>query len=235
MVLVIIGFNRIYGDYRMGSAKKFIILFMIFLGSSAISKEIVVGIERRPIKKIAIMLTPVVIPDLLSLKTALEYSPYKKISIIWPIEAKWMDYRWAIKTGTKFFNGPKDIPEKYYQPQGQFRPLWNIDFSQIKVLSGLGIKYFPFSQANKNAFFIKTNFLAGLERFNAYSAEGVKDSAVFAHVLSFGYTWVWDGGFMLGAEIGEEYIWHTNPIKGLPDIFFQGLNPIIHLNMGLTF
>lgn len=216
--------------------RKGLIIFwwVYFLCTSLNSRDIVVGIEPKPIKKYAFLLTPVVLPDLLSAKAAFEYRIHKKFNLIIPLEAKWMDYRWAIKTGAKIFGASdQNVPESWYQEGNTVRPGWNIDFMQFKISSGIGLKWFPFSESNTNAFFIKTLFLAGIEHFNAYAAEGKRDSAVLTPVMTIGYNWVKREKFVFGFEVGGEYVFHTNPIKNLP-ILVNGFVPVAQFSLGFT-
>jgi hypothetical protein len=211
----------------------FLVLWVVCMSQSLLGKEIVVGIEPVPIKKTAFLFTPVVFPDLLSAKAAFEYRLHRKFNLVIPLEAKWMDYAWAIKTGAKIFNVSQDLPRVLYLPDRALRPGWNIDILQFKISTGVGAKWFPFSESMTNAFFIKTAVLAGFEHFNAYHAEGKQDSAVFTHVLTIGYNWVKRGRFTFGFEIGEEYVWHTNGIKHMP-ILVDGLVPLMQFSLGFT-
>lgn len=208
------------------------LLIVILLCPSLYAKDIVVGIEALPIKKLAFLITPVVIPDLISAKLALEYRLHHKFNLILPVESKWMDYRAAIKLGSKLFNGPSDMPEYLYKPERSVRIGYNIDIAHFKLSSGLGLKWFPFSEAMTNAFFIKAAFLAGYERFNAFSVEGKQDSTVLTQVASIGYNWVKRKNFTFGFEIGEEYVWHTNGIKNMPILIIDGLIPILQFSLG---
>lgn len=218
----------------MGIRRLFLLWLVIFSSQSLLSREIVVGIEAVPVKKMAILFTPIVLPDLISAKAAFEYRLHKKFNLVIPVEAKWMDYRWAIKWGSSLFGGPSDVPEKWYDKNLLLRVGWNIDMLQFKISSGLGAKWFPFSESMTNAFFVKTLLMAGYEHFNAYGAEGGQDSAVITHVLAMGYNWVKLNRFTFGFEVGEEYTWHTNPIKGIP-VLISGLMPIFQFSLGFTF
>lgn len=213
-------------------------MVLAFIGSqNLISKEIVVGVERIKKSNFSFTLTPVVIPDLFSAKLALEYKFHPHFSVVLPVEAKWMDYRWAIRLAAKtagesdYMNYPQDWYDASKQPM---IPGWNIDFSQMKISSGLGVKYFPFSEALTTAFYIKTLLMLGVERFNSYHGEGIQDSAIVTHALTVGYSWVKGDWFSFGLEAGEEIMWHTNPIEGLPTIGFNGLMPILQFNLGFT-
>jgi len=209
-------------------------LVALVLSSSLLAEDIVVGVNFLPIRKIAVLFTPIVLPDLISVKAAFEYRLHQKFNLVIPLEAKWMDYRAAIKWAAKAFDAPRqDVPESWYGEDVAIRPLWNIDFSQFKLSTGLGAKWFPFSESMTNAFFLKSTLMVGIERFNAFGAEGIKDDAVFTHVFTLGYNWVKRNGFTLGFELGEEYTWHTSPIKGLP-ILISGFMPIFQLSLGFT-
>lgn len=208
-------------------------LWAIFLSQSLFAKEIVVGIEAVPLRTMALLVTPVVLPDLFSAKAAFEYRLHNKFNLVIPVEAKWMDYRWAIKTGAKLFGGRSDLPEAIYRPSNMLAPVWNLDFMQFKLSTGLGAKWFPFSESMTNAFFVKSSVLIGYEHFNAYAVEGKQDSAVITHVVTIGYNWVKRNRFTFGFEIGEEYVWHINGIKNLP-ILVTGLVPLLHLSLGFT-
>lgn len=212
----------------------YVVLWAILLSQSLGAKEIVLGIEPILPKKMAFLLTPVVIPDLISAKFAFEYRLHRKFNLIIPLEGKWMDYRWAIKTGARLFNAPQqDVPESWYQPNRAAKPGWNIDLLHYQFSSGLGVKYFPFSESMTNAFFIKTSLLAGFEHFNAYSAEGAQDSAVLTHVFTLGYNWVKKNRYTFGVELGEEYRYHTNGIKHMP-IIIGGFAPLLQFSLGFT-
>lgn len=212
----------------------FLVVVAILVSTAALSKEIIIGVEPIKQKKIAMLFTPIVLPDLLSAKAAFEYRLHKKFNLVVPVEAKWMDYRRAIKFAVSAFGGQDTtIPESLYAPDQSLKIGWNIDFFQFKLSSGLGVKYFPFSESMTNAFFLKTLFMAGYERFNAYSAEGRKESAVLTHVVTIGYNWVKLNRFTFGFEVGEEYTWHTNPIKNIP-MLISGFMPLFHLSLGFT-
>lgn len=217
----------------MGMRQFFVVFVAVLLCQSLAAREILVGMEMRPVKKMAVIFTPIVIPDLISVKAAFEVRVHRKFNVIIPVEAKWMDYRRAIKLFGSMA-GKNDIPEKWYGDDEQVKPQWNIDMFQFKISSGLGVKWFPFSESMTNAFFVKTSMLAGYERLFAYSAEGRRDSAVFTHVATLGYNWVKRNRFTFGFEIGEEYTWHTNPIDKMPTIFISGLMPIFQLSLGFT-
>jgi hypothetical protein len=209
-------------------------LGVLFLCQSLIAKDIVVGIEPLPVQKMAFLFTPVVIPDLISAKAAFEYRLYRKFNLVLPIEAKWMDYRAAIKLGSKLFKQRSDVPEYWYRPEQMVKIGYNIDIAHFKLSSGLGLKWFPFSEAMTNAFFVKTSFLVGYEKFNAFTVEGKQDSAVLTHVVTIGYNWVKRRSFTFGFEVGEEYVWHTNGIKGMPILIIDGLIPILQFSLGFT-
>lgn len=211
-----------------------LMLMASIVDSSLHAREIVLGIEPVPIKKMALMFTPIVLPDLISAKAAFEYRLSNKFNLVLPIEAKWMDYRKGIKFFAKTFKAERqDLPEFLYREDARVKPLWNIDMAQFKISTGIGAKYFPFSESMTNAFFVKSLILGGFERFNAYQVEGLQNSAVFTHVFTVGYSWVKLNRFTFGFEIGEEYTLHTNPIKGLP-ILIDGMMPIFQMSLGFT-
>jgi hypothetical protein len=211
-----------------------VLLLMLSCSQSLRAREIVVGIEPVAIKKMAFIFTPVVLPDLITAKMAFEYRVHNKFNVVLPLESKWMDYRRAIKWVANMVNArEKNVPEAWYKPDAQIKPGWNIDLFQFKISSGLGVKWFPFSEAMTNAFFVKAMFMAGYERFHAYGAEGRKDSAVFTQVASIGYNWVKKNRFTFGFEAGQEYSLHTNPVKGLP-ILLDGFLPFLQFSVGFT-
>lgn len=205
----------------------------LFLSKGALSKEIVVGVEFRPEKNWALMITPLVITDPISVKLALEYRVHRKLNFVFPMEAKWMDYRWAIKGVGNLFKVEQNIPEYWYRDNAAIKVGWNIDYSHLQFSQGFGVKYFPFGESMKSAFFIKTTALIGIERFNAYAAEGERDSMVLSHNLSIGYTWVPFDMFSFGFELGEEYVFHTNPIDKMPQPFL-GFAPVLQAFLGFN-
>lgn len=206
----------------------------LMLGSLSLSaREIVVGIEPVPVKNIAIMFTPIVLPDLITVKAAFEYRLHRKFNLVLPIEAKWMDYRRVISYFSELGGMEGNLPQDWYKPDSQLKLGWNIDIYQLKISSGIGTKWFPFSEAMSNAFFVKAMFLAGFERLHAYAAEGRKDGAVFTEVFSVGYSWVKKNRFTFGCEIGQEYTLHTNPIEKMP-ILLDGFMPFMQFSVGFT-
>ncbi len=204
-----------------------------FLSHSLSAKEILVGVDFIPIKKMAVLFTPLVLTDPISAKLAFEYKLHRKFNLVIPVETKWMNYRWAIKLGGKLARVSQNIPEDWYRDSAQLKPGWNIDYSHIKVSSGLGIKYFPFSESMTNAFFIKTIAMAGGEKFNAFAADGIKEGVVLSHAFTLGYNWVKGNVFTFGFEAGEEWSYHTNPIDNLPRPFY-GFSPMVQFSLGFT-
>ena len=218
----------------MRIGKSLALLAAIIFSQSLIAKEIVVGVEHITKSNFAILLTPVVIPDLISAKLALEYKLHTHLNLVVPLEAKWMDYRAAIRLGASMFTSDyMNYPQEWYAPDNQLRVLLNIDFSQAKLSTGLGVKYFPFSESMTTAFFMKTLLMLGVERFYSYEEEARKDSAIVTHVLSLGYNWVLGRTFICALELGEETMWHSNPVKNLPFPAF-GLMPFMQFNLGFT-
>lgn len=217
----------------MGMRRLLFLLMAIVLSRSLVGKEIVIGVERLPERQLAVIFTPVVLPDLISAKAAFEYRLHPKFNLVIPVEAKWMDYRKAIKLGARIFDADGNYPQDWYDDDMRTRVRWNFDFSQFKISTGVGAKWFPFSESMTNAFFIKSTLMVGVERFNAFNAEGIQDSAVFTHVVTLGYNWVKRNGFTFGLEIGEEFTLHTNAIKGLP-ILIKGFMPLLQLSVGFT-
>lgn len=218
----------------MGMRRLFVVVVAILTCQALASKEIVLGVDMVPQRKMALLFTPVVLPDLISAKAAFEYRLHRHLNLVIPLEAKWMDYRRTIKFAAKLFGASEtNVPEDWYRENNSLRVLWNIDLSQFKISSGAGVKWFPFSESMTNAFFVKTLLMVGIERLNAYGAEGKKDGAVFTHVLTVGYNWVKNNRFTFGIEGGEEYTLHTNATVGLP-ILLDGLMPLIHFNLGFT-
>lgn len=212
--------------------RQLLLIFIAMLSYTLFSKEIVIGPELVPKKTMAFLVTPVVIPDLISAKIGIEYRLHDKFNLIIPVEAKWMDYRRAIK----FFGenaGQENLPEAWYKPDAQIKPLWNFNIYQLKISSGVGVKWFPFSESMTNAFFVKGMFLAGYERLNAYGVDGKKEGAIFTEVASIGYNWVKKNRFTFGFELGQEYSWHTNPIKKMP-IVVDGFLPFMQFSLGFT-
>lgn len=206
--------------------KQIVVFLMAALTlNSLFAEEIIVGVEEIPQRHIAVLFTPVVIPDLISAKMAVEYRLNPKFNLVFPLEAQWMDYRWVMR----LFDD--DFPESLYGAKKKIRPGWNIDFSHWKVQAGLGLKAFPFSQSMTNAFFVKSTLLAGVERFNAFSSEGVKDGALITFVLSLGYNWVKGNIFTFGVEGGLEHNYHTNPIDKFPNPF-AGFTPFMQFSLG---
>ena len=203
------------------------------LAPSLSAKQIVVGVDFIPQRTVALVFTPLVLTDPISAKFALEYRMHPKFNLVFPVEAKWMDYRAAIKLASKILSLPSNAPEHWYRDGAMVKPGYNIDYSHMKLSGGLGIKYFPFSESMSNAFYIKTIAMAGVERFNAFGAEGQKDGAVFTHALTIGYNWVKGNVFTFGLEAGEEYSIHTNPIAKLPRPFL-GFAPLLQFSLGFN-
>jgi hypothetical protein len=222
------------GALLMGIRQIVVAVLLLLSCPSLMSREIVEGMELVADKKMAFLFTPIVLPDLLSVKLAFERSFHPKFNWILPVEAKWMDYRRVIKFGAQLFNAPdKNIPESWYGEKSQMKSGWNIDIYHFKISSGLGLKWFPFSQAMTNAFFVKAMMMAGYERLVAYGADGLKEGAIFTQVGSVGYTWVKRRWFTFGVEVGEEYSFHTNPIEHMP-ILLDGLLPFLQFSLGFT-
>jgi hypothetical protein len=213
--------------------KRHLWALMALLSQSLLSKDIVVGVDFVPKREFAVLFTPVVVPDLLSAKAAFEYRLHDKVNLVIPVEAKWMDYRRTIKTVGGWFGAQNNIPESWYDDNSILRSGWNIDLMQLKISSGLGIKYFPFSQSMSNAFYLKTLAMAGYENIYAYDKEGNVDSLVLTGVLTAGYNWVKNNRFTFGFEAGAEYTYHTNPIEEMP-ILLEGFMPMLQFNLGFT-
>lgn len=212
----------------MGKRQKLIWIVSFFAAQSLFAKEIVVGVDLIPQKTMALLFTPIVIPDIVSVKAAFEYRLHRKVNLVIPVEAKWMNYRSLIRS----FSGD-NYPQHWYEPTQQIKPGWNIDYSHKKISTGAGIKVFPFGESMDSAFFIKTIFLIGAERFEAFSAEGVRDGAVLTNALTIGYNWVTANVFSWGFEIGEEFDYHTNPISKLPRPWY-GFTPLFQISLGFT-
>lgn len=218
----------------MGMKQVFMVLLLMLGCQSLNSREIVVGVEPTSVKNMAVLFTPVVLPDLISAKASFEYRLHDKFNLVIPVEAKWMDYRRAIKMFAKLMQAPRqDVPEYWYRRDALVKPGWNINIFQFKISSGIGAKWFPFSQSMTNAFFVKGMFMVGYERLHAYNAEGRKDGAIFTEVASIGYNWVKRNRFTFGLEAGQEYSLHTNAINGLP-IFLDGFLPFLQFSLGFT-
>ncbi len=219
-----------------------LIIFLLSLFNySLFADEVVVGVELKPINTMSLLFTPVVIPDLLSAKMAFEYKLHRKLNLVIPLEAKWMDYGGLFRLIGKTFNIEKEMdPQEWYSGKYGFKPLWDIDISQIKVSSGVGIKYFPFSGSMQDGFFLKTAALIGMERFYLYKSKTNQDSAVLTGNLSSGYTFVTYFNLAFGGEVGVDYIYHTNPPKTLPKyvtpvFFLSGFSPFIQGHIGFVF
>lgn len=218
----------------MGMKRIAVMLVLAQVSLSLFGREIVVDVEPVPIKKMAVLFTPIVLPDLISAKAAFEYRINNKFNLVLPLEAKWMDYRRAIRMVAKMLNtADQNVPATWYKSEGALKPGWNIDIFQFKISSGIGAKWFPFSESMTNAFFVKGLFLAGFERLHAYGKEGQKDGAVFTEVLSIGYNWVKRNRFSIGFEAGQEYSLHTNAVKGMP-ILLDGFLPFLQFSLGFT-
>ncbi|OPZ22777.1 MAG: hypothetical protein BWZ03_00703 [bacterium ADurb.BinA186] len=144
-----------------------------------------------------------------------------------------MDYRWVIGGFGRLFNVQQDIPAFWYRDNAAIKIGWNFDYSHIQFSQGFGVKYFPFGESMTSAFFIKTTALIGIESFNAYSAEGERDSLALSHNLTVGYNWVFFDALNLGFEAGEEYVFHTNPIDKMPRPF-AGFSPVIQAFLGFN-
>ncbi len=205
----------------------------LLLSQSVLAKQIVTGVDFIPQRNFSLQLTPLVLTDLISAKIALEYRLHSKFNLVFPLEAKWMDYRWAIKLGGQLLNIPENIPEYWYRPKAAIRPAWNIDYAHTHVSSGAGLKYFPFGESMQDAFYIKTLAMLGVSRFNAFSAEGERDSLTFTHVLTFGYNWVKGNVFTFGYEFGEEWTFYANPMDKMPRPF-AGFTPILQFSLGFN-
>ena len=179
----------------------------------------------------SIIFSPIIIPDLFSFKTAFEYKLNDKINLIIPVEAKYMNYSrffsWLIKKNSPDFNFPDDLYNK------SIRLNWNLDYSQLKLSSGVGIKYFLAGKSMHSAFFVKNIFLISYERFNAFSQESIKHAAALGTALTLGYNWVVNQAFVCGLELGAEYDYHINPIKKLP-ILWKGFSPVFQINLGFN-
>lgn len=212
-------------------------ILMLLCGAIGINGnaiQYVTGIENVVVPKFHFNFTPVVVPDLISAKLAIEYRLHRKFNLVVPIEAKWMDYHQAIKWGAKILKKPGDYPERWYKENRKLKPGFDIDIAHHKVSTGIGAKWFPFSESMKNAFFVKTTGMVGAERFFAYKTSKVQDSLVLTHSVTIGYTWVKRSGFTMGVEAGEEFVWHSHPIEKLPRLFMSGFLPVIQFSLGFT-
>ncbi len=207
--------------------KRFWVLLAFLLSSTLLAKDIVVGVDYVPKRQFALIFTPVVLPDLISAKAAFEVRLHDKINLIIPVESKWMDYRGLVNA----FAGDGALQSYYQNPSMKLK--WNFDIMQFKIASGLGVKYFPFSESMTNAFFIKTLGMVGFEYFNVYEAEKEINSAVLTGVLTTGYNWVKNNRFTFGLEAGVEYNWHTNAFKDIPALV-SGFLPILQFSLGFT-
>lgn len=206
--------------------KRYTIFFLAVLSLHPLfAEEIIIGVEPIPQRTMAFIFTPLVLTDPVSAKAAFEYRLNPKFNLVIPVEAQWMNYRWAIKLFSKKY------PEELYKKDARIKPGWNINYSHFVVATGLGLKAFPFSESMTNAFFLKSTLLAGIERYNAFAAEGVKEGAVITFVLSMGYNWVKGNVFTFGGELGFEHTYHSNPIEKLPSLF-NGFAPILQFSVG---
>jgi hypothetical protein len=219
--------NKSGAEY-MGTRHFLILIFIVLKSYCLLGKEIVVGVKPIPMRTMSLHFTPMVLPDLISAKAAFEYRIHPKFNLVIPLEAKWMDYNWIMN------GGDNEVENLLGREDDAIRILWNINFLQFKISSGVGIKWLPLSESMYNAFFLKTLLMVGFEHFNAYEKDGEKDSAVFTHVFAVGYQWVLKKSFTFGFELGEEYTWHTNPIKELPALI-KGFMPFLQVNVGFTF
>lgn len=212
----------------------FLILLCCFIGINTVATQFVVGIENVVVPRIHFNFTPVVLPDLISAKLAVEYRMHRKLNLVVPFEAKWMDYHDAIKLGARIFNKKGDYPESWYKENRRLKPGFDVDIAHHKVSTGIGVKWFPFSESMKNAFFIKTIGMIGFERFFSYKTETVQNSAVLTHAVTFGYSWFKRSGFTMSVEAGEEFVWHTHPLPKLPHLFLSGFLPMVQFSLGFT-
>lgn len=213
----------------MSAKKIFLMFFLCCCASNYIfSEEILADVELRPAKKMSFLFAPVVVPDLLSAKAYFEYKLSRKFNIVVPIEAKWMDYVLPLK----FLGLDKKVQDFY--STSDLKPLWDINFSQLKISTGLGAKWFPFSESMTNNFFVKASTLIGFENFYSYLQEKSQQSAVITLNLGLGYTWIKLNGFSFGFESGFDYILHTNPIKNIPTVMIAGFSPYLQGTIGLT-
>jgi len=181
-------------------------------------------------KTMAFWLTPLVIPDIFSFKAAFEYRLHNKIKLVLPLETKFINYRQIVKWATN--KSGKNYPEDLYNPSNIIKPGWNFDYSHIKIATGAGVKIIPWSESMKSAFFIKSIFLVGYDRFNALGAQDVRDGVFLGSALTLGYEWV-VSNFICGLELGAEYDYHTNPIEKLP-VLFKGFSPLFQFSLGFT-
>lgn len=202
-----------------------LLLFMSFslLGQDATMEDI------KPKRTMAVLFTPIVIPDLISAKAAFEYRLHKNFNLVVPLEFKMMNYR-------TFFNvllGEDNAVAKLNKEGEPIRLLWSFDLKQVKISTGVGVKWIPFTSSMASGFFVKSTMLGGYERLE--DSRDKSNGVVFTHVISVGYTWVMKDRFTLGIEGGEEYTWHLNAIQGLPGLLLDGFMPIAQFSLGFTF
>lgn len=195
---------------------------MMALSLTAMSQE-VLREDLKPEQTMAVLFTPVVIPDIISFKAAFEYRLHKNFNLVVPLEFKYMNYDWI-------FGSLIDEEELAKQP---VRLRWSHDLRQLKLSSGIGLKWIPFTSSMASGFFVKSLIMGGYE-FQRDSRQQ-STGAVFTHALLVGYTWIMKGRFLMAVEGGEEYTWHTDPIRGFPDLLLNGLMPVLHLSLGFTF
>ena len=200
--------------------------FLFCLFSLLLSKDIF-ALEI-PEKTMAVLFTPIVVPDIISFKAAFEYRLHSKVNLVVPVEAKFINYRTIIKWATS--KSGKNFPEDLYKSSNIVKPGWNFDYSHKKIATGIGVKFIPFQESMNSAFFIKSIFLVGWERFNALSAEGIRDGVFLGTALTLGYNWV-VSNFICSLELGAEYDFHTNPIEKLPRLF-KGFAPLFQFSLG---
>lgn len=206
--------------------KHYVIFILVTLSFYSLhADEIIIGVEEIPKRKVAVFFSPIVIPDLISAKMAVEYRLNPKFNLILPVTAKWMNYRWAIR----LFD--EEFPNSFYGKDLNIRPGYNLDYSQFLLQMGFGLKAFPFSTSMTNAFFIKSALLIGVERFNAFSAEGVKDSAVITMEWGLGCSWVKGNILTFGIESGLEHTSHITPIEKYPSLL-NGFMPFLQFSLG---
>lgn len=216
------------------------LLLSVFFTSVLFADEVVIGIHPKPIPKKSLFITPIVIPDFISAKAAFEYKVHKKLNIVIPLEAKWANYGLLFSKIAELANSEEVRPENWYSGKYGFKPGWDINISQLKISTGVGVKYIPFSDGfDSEGFYLKTASILGFEHFYLYNHKKSHDNLVLTHNLSTGYSFFTDFGLIFGPELGLDYVWHIQGPKNLPRyvnpiLFISGFVPFLQFNLGIS-
>lgn len=218
---------------------KTILLLSCFFTATLFADEVVIGIHPRPIPKKSLFITPFVVPDLISAKASFEYKVHKKLNLIIPLEAKWANYGFLFSKIAQWTGSEEVRPENWYSGEYGFKPGWDINISQLKISTGLGLKYLPFSDGfDSEGFYLKTSTMLGFEHFYLYNLKKSHDNLVVTESLSLGYSFMTDFGLIFGPEMGCDYVWHIQGPKNLPRyinpvLFISGFVPFLQANIGI--